>query len=211
MDWEPVQIEVKTVDWKGNALVLKDVPAERNTKTRRLKVDPQGVARAELRDIAESVGLEERDILLFLLLYAKPGVFQRGYLAQKYKLNKMLWYQWKELEKLGLGEAIPHDEFEADLRGPVPKSLWDDLTRLRKKELIRTTGGRRAKTTVVVELTDKGEKVASELWKRIPDPYLMVTSRVKDWLFPLDTESIRKLVHKDYPNMRRKYRHVDQE
>ncbi len=211
MEWKPENIDLKTVDWKGNRKVIRDVPAERNRKTRRLRVDPEAVARAELRDIAESLGVRERDILLFLLLYAKPGAFQRGYISQKYKLNKMLWYQWKELEKIGLGEAIAHDEFEAEVRGPVPKNLWNDLTRLQKEGLIKNSGGRRAKVTVEVELTEEGEEIASKLFSLVPQPYLVVTSRVKDWLFPLDPETIRQKVHSDYPEMRKIYTQPDED
>jgi len=31
------------------------------------------------------------------------GVIQKGYLHHRYRLNKMLFYQWKKLEKEGLG------------------------------------------------------------------------------------------------------------
>lgn len=210
-EWECIPQDIPSVDWKGNPIVISNVPVERNKKTGRIRVFARDVARAELRDKAESLDIEERDVLFFLLLYAKPGPFQRGYLAQKYKLNKMLFYQWKELEKIGLGDAIAHDEFEAAPRGPIPKNLWDDLTRLRKRGLIKVSGGRRAEKTVVCELTEEGEKVAGKLWTSVPDSYLVVTTRVKDWLFPLDPEAIKKRVHRDYPEFQKRYRLLDKE
>ncbi len=210
MEWKPVDVDVGTVDWEGKRKIIRNVPAERDSKSGRLRVDPEAVARAELREIADSLGIHERDVLLFLLLQAKPGPFRRGHISQKYKLNKMLWYQWKELEGIGLGEAVAHDEFIAEPRGPVPKNLWDDLTRLKKQNLIRTTGGRRAKVTVEVDLTEDGEEIAKELWNLVPQPYLVVTSRVKDWLFPLDPETIRARVHRDYPEMKKTYTQPDE-
>ena len=210
MEWKPVDVDVETVDWEGKRKIIRDVPAERDSKSRRLRVDPEAVARAELREIADSLGIFERDVLLFLLLQAKPGPFRRGHISQKYKLNKMLWYQWKELEGIGLGEAVAHDEFVAEPRGPVPESLWNDLTRLRKQGLIRTTGGRRAKVTVEVDLTEDGEEIAKQLWDQVPQPYLVVTSRVKDWLFPLNPKTIQARVHRDYPEMRKTFTEPDE-
>jgi len=211
MTWEPTTIEVKSVDWKGRPIVIRNVPAKRNPKTGKVLVSPVEVARAEARQIAEELGLEERDIPLFLLLHAKPGPFQRGCLCEKYKVNKMLFYIWKELEKEGLGEAFPHDEFQVEKNGPVPKHLFEDLERLEEQSFLTIEGGRREHKAVTVKLSPKGEKVAATLWTRIADPYLVVASRVKDWLFPLNPETIMARVHRKYPEFRKTYMEPDRE
>ena len=50
----------------------------------------------------------------------------------------MLFYQWKELEKAGFGEALVYDEFEPADRGPVPKNIKTDLDALSKNGLVET-------------------------------------------------------------------------
>lgn len=211
VEWAATAINVKSVDWNGKPITIPNVPAEINTKTKKIRVNPDDVARAEFGKIAQDLGIHDRDILLFLLLYAKPGPFQRGYLCQKYKVNKMLFYQWKESEKEGLGDAIPRDEFEVEDRGPVPKNLWKDLKRLKEEGLVKVEGGRKEQKAVTIELTENGAEIAKKLWNRAPDPYLVTTTRVKDWLFPKDPETIKHIVHQDYPEYRRVYRVADKE
>jgi len=211
IEWTETTINIKSVDWKGTPITIPNVPAEKNIKTKKLRVDPKDVARAEFKKISQDFGIVDRDILLFLLLYAKPGPFQRGFLCQKYKVNKMLFYQWKESEKEGLGDAIPRDEFEAENRGPVPKNLWKDLKRLKGEKLIKVEGGRKEQKAVTIELTKKGAQIAKKLWNTVPDPYLVTTTRVKDWLFPKDPEMIKHIVHNDYPEYRKAYRFADKE
>jgi len=210
-EWKNITIAVKSVDWKGHPITIQNVPAQQQTKTKRYIVDPIDVAKAEFTGIAKENGIEDRDIMLFLLLYAKPGPFQRGYLFQKYKINKMLFYQWKELEKEGLGDVIPKDEFEAKDKGPVPKNLWKDLTRLNQAGFLNVSGGKKEKKPVEVELTPKGVEVAEKLWNRIPDPYLGVTSRVKDIFFLMSPMEIMGKVHHEYPEYRKTYRYPDKE
>ncbi len=210
-EWEEEIVDVNSVDWLGDPIVVPNVPAERKAGTKRLRVDPEALARAELIQIGEELGLKPRDIAIFLLSYAKPGPFQRGYLCQKYKLNKMLFYLNKELEKEGLGEALPHDEFVAAKNGPVPRNLSDDLKRLKRDGLMRVEGGEGAKKTLICELTERGDKLASTLWTRVPDPYLAAANRVKDRLFPLDPETIMERVHKDYPEFRETFTEPDEE
>lgn len=204
-------IDVRTVDWRGKAINLRGVPAIKHPKINKVVISIGDLLRAEIREIADRVGIEERDIPLFLLLYAKPGPFQRGFLCQKYKINKMLFYLWKELEKEGLDAALQHDEFKKARRGPVPKNLWNDLKRLHEEGLIKVEGGKKVPKTVEVELTVSGAAIAKDLWDSMPDPYLVVTSRVKDMLFPLEPETIKNKVHKDYPKYRKTYIVADRE
>lgn len=210
-EWEKATIDIDSVDWNGNPTTVHDVLVERHTKTKKIRVDPKAVTRAEFKDIANEVGIQDRDVMLFLLLYAKPGPFQRGYLCQKYKINKMLFYQWKDLEKIGLGDVIPRDDFEAENRGPVPKNLWDDLKRLKEMQLLKVDGDKKEKKTVTAELTDKGVDIARKLWERIADPYLGITTSVKNHLFPMSPEAIKEMVHVEYPEFKSKYKYADKE
>ena len=210
-EWIKASINIDTVDWKGNPITLHDVPALKNKKTKKTKVNTTDVAKAEFTEIAKELKIKDRDIMLFLLLYAKPGPFQRGYLCQKYKLNKMLFYQWKVLEKRGMGEVIPKDDFIAEARGPVPKNLWADLKRLHKSDLVKVEGGEKQKMTVTVELTNNGETIAKELWNKIADPYLATTTVVKEKLFLMAPKAIKDMVHEEYPKYRAKYKYADTE
>jgi len=209
--WESATVEISTVDWKGVTVTLHDVPAKRNIATGKVRVSPTDVAKAEIVQVARELKLEERDVPLFLLLYAKPGPFQRGYLCEKYKMNKMLFYLWKELEREGLGDALPHDEFVADKRGPVPKNLYEDFERLAARGLFQVKGGRGTGKPVTCAFTPEGERLATRLWGRLADPYLVAASRVKDWLFPLNCETIMKRVHREYPHLRKTYTQPDAE
>lgn len=210
-EWENIKTDIESINWRGQPITVRNVPARRNTKTNKLLVNPKDVVRAEFRNMAKELGIEDRDLLLFMMLYAKPGPFKSGYVCQKYKLNKMLFYQWKELEKIGLGDSIPHDEFIADRRGPVPKNLWEDLERLNSNGLMTVDGGKRERKTVIVELTKDGKAIANKIWGDFADPYLKTTMKVKRSLFPLDPETIRQRVHADYREYRREYIEADTE
>jgi len=208
-EWNEITIDVHSVNWQGKPIIIHNVPAQSHTKITRVKVNPDDVVRAEFTEIAKELKINDRDIMLFLLLYAKPGAFQRGYLCQKYKINKMLFYQWKELEKKGFGNCIPRDEFEADSRGPVPKNLWDDLKRLREEGLLKVEGKKNEKKTVTIELTDKGISLAQKLWNCIPDLYSAATTCVKYKLFSMSPEQIKEMVHSDYPQYKKTYKVPD--
>lgn len=210
-NWNDTTIDVKSVDWNGNPIIIRSVPAKQNPETKKIQVDPKDVVISEFSEIAKRNGIQDRDIMLFLLLYAKPGPFQRGHLSQKYKINKMLFYQWKELEKYGLGDVIPKDEFVAKNRGPVPKNLWEDLKRLKERGLLKVDGKRKEKKTVTVELTNEGLKLSKYLWDHIPDPYLGITTSVKNRFFPLNPETIKEIVHKEYPKYKKTYIYADRE
>ena len=75
-EWGDITIDVKSVDWGGNQILIQKVPAKRNPKTRKVLVSPKDVAKAEFDGIAKDLKIQGRDIMLFLLLYAKPGPFQ---------------------------------------------------------------------------------------------------------------------------------------
>lgn len=206
--WIETQIDMKAVDWKGKPIQLKDVKALQHIKTGQVRVYPADVAKAEIRMLAEKQGLEPRDVATLLMLKARPGVFPSGQVLFKYHLNKMLFYQWMEMEKNKIGETFLHDDFEPKRYGPVPKHLWEDLKRLEERELVATelvpwdTG---PKKRLNIELTKAGKVIASELWRKVPNPLREITKKVKEDLFPLNPKTIRKAVHRDYPEFRKSY------
>jgi len=213
--WEETKIDVDTVDWKGNTIHLKNVPAIKNKKTGRICVYPSEVAKAEIRMLAEQYDLEPRDVSLLLTLFAKPGPFKEGYIQYKYQINKMLFYQWKEMQKQGLGDAFPHDEFEAAPRGPVPKNLGDDLKRLEEKGIVSLSYKRWGKgpkeASLITTLTPSGKEIAAKLAGQVPEPLKEVTVEVKKQLFPLDPLTIREKVHREFPEYRKTYVELDRD
>ena len=163
------------------------------------------------RDLAAELGIKPRQVPLILLFHAQPGVFQRGFLVNKYKLNKMLFYQWKMLEKMGLGEGFIHDEFIPEKNGPVPKSLFEDLDDLRDKGLIKLSGGKKERKPVEAVLTLEGEHLATKTWCSVAEPYREISTDVKNMIFPLDPKTVKEKVHAEYPEFRKVYVEEDHE
>lgn len=199
-EWVETVTEIDTVDWRGNPIHLTGVRALKNPKTGNIRVFPYDVAKAEVNAIAQKIGILPRDVASFLILLAKPGAFKEGEILYKYHLQKLLFYLWKELWKNGYGESLPRDEFLAAKNGPVPKHLGEDLIRFEKKGWIKTRyeqwNGHRSKR---IKLTRDGLRLSKELWKTLPDPYKEVAQKVKEKIYPLNPETVRRLVHKEYP------------
>ena len=110
-DWIETTVDVKSIDWKGKPVLLRQVPAVKHVQTGRIRVYPADVAKAEIRLLTRLRDLEPRDASLLLILYAKPGTFKEGEVLFKYHLNKMLFYLWKEMEAQTLGDTFPKDNF----------------------------------------------------------------------------------------------------
>ena len=211
-EWVTIETEVDTYDWKGNPIHLKDVPALRNPKTGKIRIYPYEVAKAELATYAKRDGLEPRDVATLLMLHAKPGVFPGGIQPLRYRLNKSLFYQWKETE-VNLGDALPRDDFVAAERGPMPVHLNSDLERLEKLGLVDLKwvkwGKGELDKSLTIMLTDKGTEIAKSLWNKVPQPFLKVTLKVKERIFPLDAKTIRDRVHREYPEYKSTYTELD--
>lgn len=208
VNWITTKVDMDSIDWKGNPIHLKNVPAVKNSKTGKIRVDPAEVAKAEINQLAQQYCLEPRDVTLLLLLYAKPGNFEEGKIYYQYHVNKSLFYLWKELEKNRIAEAVPIDEFEAADRGPVPKNLEEDLKRLTEKCII-STKWRENRASKITELTPQGMAVAEKLWGQVADPIKASTLKVKEWIFPLTPHTIKERVHRDYPEYKKTYKTDD--
>ena len=205
-EWVETVTEVNTVDWRGNPIHVTGVRALKNPKTGNIRVFPYDVAKAEVKAIAEKIGILPRDVASFLMVLAKPGVFKEGEVLFKYHLQKLLFYLWKELWKNGYGESLPRDDFLAAKNGPVPKHLEEDLRRFEKKGWVKTRyehwNGQRSKRII---LTKDGLQLSKALWGTLPDPYKEVALKVKERIYPLDPETVRYLVHEEYPEYRHSY------
>jgi len=212
-EWIKVQTEVDTYDWKGHPIHLQDVPALKNPKTGKIRIYPYEVARAELAAYAKAHGLEPRDIATLLMLYAKPGPFPGGIQPLRYRLNKSLFYQWKENEKHLLGESLPRDNFVAAPRGPIPENLNGDLDRMKQLGIVDLKfikwGEGELNKSMTIMLTEKGTEIAKSLWNKVPEPFLKVTLKVKERIFPLDSKTIRERVHREYPDYKLTYTELD--
>lgn len=214
--WIPTTTDVEAYDCKGNPIFLENVPALKNEKTGSICVDASEVAKAEFNLISKEHGLEPRDLPLIAMLFAKPGIFKEGEVTCKYNLNKMLFYQWKNMEKeYGLGEAFPHDDFRPAGKGPIPVHLWDDSKRLEKCDLVTLSyykwGKTKSDASLTTKLTSKGRALAEKLWCSLFPEFREVTLKTKEDIFPLDPETVKNRVHKEYPEYASNYTETDRE
>jgi hypothetical protein len=213
--WIPTSTNIDAYDSQGKPMHLEKVPALKNTQTGKICVDASDVARAEFELLAKEYELEPRDLALLLMLHAKPGPFT-GEIYCKYNLNKMLFYQWKNMEKqYGLGEAFPHDSFRPAKKGPIPINLWDDLKRLEKTQLVALSyykwGKTKSDASLTTKLTEKGQGLVEELLKKVPKELQKVTQSTKEQIFPLDPKTVMTKVHTEYPEYASQYTEEDTE
>ena len=195
--------DVETLDSKGRSVVLKHVKALKNTRTGKLGIYPDSLALAEMIQLAAKYDLQPRELPILLFAYAKVGHFKSGILHNRLAFNKSLFYVWKDLEKEGLGDAFPHDHFLPHPAGPVPQHLDQDLKRLSESGLVKVSlkpwGEKESEKAQTTELLPEGLKVAKEIWDDLPQSFRDEILKVKTEIYPLDTETIKKRVHKEYP------------
>lgn len=203
---ENLEIDLRVYDDKGKEFVVHKVPVKKIKNE--VWVKPELVVKARLDEMTERYGIKPRQAMLLLLLEAPLGNFQEGFVFRKYNLNKMLFYQWKELEKIGLAGSFDTYTFKAETRGPVPLELSDDLVELSNKKIIEITGG--TKSTLNVKLSKEGETVAKSLWNEFDKSFQEISKRVKDKIMPLDPEHLKEMVHTEYPEFRLKYTNLDE-
>lgn len=202
---ESVRVDIPTVDSQGNRIVLKGVSVEKEVGTGQLLIDPAVVAEAEAAYLAGKEGVEPREVPILLTLYAKAGYFVQGIIPELSKFHKLLFYQSKRLENLGLASVyVPH-EFRNARGGPVSESLKDDLARLEKAGIVRVDWSEGVESPTVVELTEQGMVLAERLWVSTPEQVREISIDVKEDLFPMTGAAVRDKVHAEYPGNRRVY------
>lgn len=201
-----LEVDLRVFNDKGREFVVHKVPAKKINDE--VWVKPELVVKAKLDEMAEQYNLKPRQSMLLLLLEAPLGNFQEGFVFRKYNLNKMLFYQWKELEKIGLGGAFETYTFKAEKRGPVPMELSDDLEELSNKNFIEMNGGKNS--TLHVKLSKEGATKAKSLWNEFDAPFQEISKLVKDKIMPLDPEHLKEIVHTEYPEFRLRYTELDE-
>lgn len=208
VSWIPTAVDFETVDATGRSLTLHGVPAQSCVVCGNVRVSPDDVLKAEQVDASTRSAISpiEGNILLFLHAPLPYFTKQPGEIRERYRFNKMLFYHWAELDKVGLGHARIHDSFTSAKRGPVPDHIDETCKSLESKGLIDVQwGGKAAKRPFVYQLTAKGREVAEQLWALTPDPVKDSFTRAKFELMTLDRFEIRDKVHREYPQFRKTY------
>jgi hypothetical protein len=204
--WTEVDTSLKTVNWKGEPIHLTGVKALKNSKTGEVRVYPFEVVKAEVRQIAEHLGILPQDVPILLMILAKPGYFKEGEVLYKYHLQKLLFYLSKFIDANGYENTLPINKFKPAKNGPVPEHMDEDLQRLEEKKLIKVRSEKTeyGKSKRII-LTKEGAKIAKELWNVLPDPYKEIAIKVKERIHPLSPERVRHLVHNEYPEYKNTY------
>ena len=208
--WIEIETTIDTVNWRGEPIQIPRVKALKDPKTGEIMVYPSEVAKAEINQIAEELGICPTDVGTLLMILAKPGNFNEGDVFYKYHLQKMMFYMWKSLDLI-YSDSLPLDRFIAAENGPVPEHLDSDLQRFEEKKLIRTRSEKwkdatnKIVTSKRIMLTEEGKRIADELWRRLPDPYKEIALSVKKRIYPLSPDRVRELVHKEFPEYKNSY------
>ena len=211
LDWVPTKVVVESVDWEGREIDLDQVPAEFNKEKNITRVDIDEVIKAEQKFIAKENGLDPRELQVLWLIHADSRFFKSGYIEQKFRFNKMLFYLWKRMDKEGYENAFIHDEFESARAGPVPIHLREFLHDLEKKDIIKVRWAKRPGESLKCQLTKLGEKIAKSIWNKTPTDIKGITRKTKEELFLIDATQLKKKVHKEYPEYKRTYTELDRE
>jgi uncharacterized protein YwgA len=202
-----LEIDLNVYNSRGERTTVKNVTAVKMFGE--TWVRPESVVKSQLNNIAIEHKIKPRQLMFLLLMYAPLGRFQEGYVYRQYNLNKMLFYQWKELEKIGLGETFDRYTFKAEKRGPVPEELPNDIEELSEKGIIKVTGGAGKNATLQATLTKEGEQLGEKVWAEIEGEFREITKQVKDKIMPLDPEHLKEIVHSEYPEYRLLYTELD--
>jgi hypothetical protein len=226
--WTRAKEDIESVDWQGRYITLESVPVEFNQEKKITRVRLDDLIKAEQEYLANEHGLNPRHIHQLLLLYAAfPPFIKRGYIEQKFRFNKMLFYLWKRMEEEGYGDSYIYDKFARGRAGPIPKHLKDDMVKLQEKGIVEISAikdGKKIATgkeaiekcckpdiSIRCELTDLGKKVAKSIWDNTPDDIKKIALDVKKNLFFVDATQLKEKVHKDYPEYKKTYIELDTE
>lgn len=210
-DWVSTKVDVESVDWGGRKIVLKQVPAEFNEKRGLTRIDIDEVIKAEQKFIAKENRLDPRELQILWLLRADSRFFKGGYIEQKFRFNKMLFYLWKRMDKEGYANAFIHDDFESGRAGPIPIHLKEFLKDLENKNIVKVRWAKRPGESLKCELTKLGEKVAQTIWNKTPTDVRNIVKKIKGELFLIDATQLKEKVHKEYPEYKRTYTELDKE
>jgi DNA-binding PadR family transcriptional regulator len=203
--------DIVSVNLKGQEITLKNVPVEINKKRKITHIFFEDLMKAEQEFNAQENNLQPIEIPDILLMYAETQFIKGGYINQKSRFNKMLFYFWKDMEKENLGNSYVFDEFVSCRAGPVPKNLKSSLNDLEKKGVIEAKWSKKPGVSSEFTLTKKGFEIAKSLWENTPDTIKNIIIKVKKDIFLIDATQLKEKVHREYPEYRRTYTELDQE
>jgi DNA-binding PadR family transcriptional regulator len=197
----------------GITVRVHGVEAAKDPKSGAMYFDAVSALRAYYTQAAQKAGFRElRDAAMLSMLAAPIGGMEVPWVLRRYSLNKMLFYQWKRAEAEGLGDAFPHDTFEAERKGPVPTNIDADLDRLEHAGLItvkRHDPASAKHQPWIIELTPTGRESARRFFDLAETWFRRTTITTKKEILPLDPAKLRARVHSEYREFRRKYVEVD--
>lgn len=210
-EWVDIKKDVDSIDWKGRHIRLTGVPAQFNPKRKATRIFIDDVLKAENEYIAKENTLDPRQINQLMLLFAESSFFKGGYMKQTFRFNKMLFMFWQDMMKKGYENYFTHDEFGSARAGPVPKNFKPLMKDLEKKGLVKVKWSHRHGISSEFNLTDKGQKVAKNIWNSIPDDIKLLILKVKQDLFLVDATELKDIIHEKYPEYKRTYVDLDKE
>lgn len=210
-EWIDTKKNIDSIDWKGRQIKLIGVPAQFNPKRKATRIFIDDMLRAENEYIAKENTLDPRQINQLVLLFAPSECYKSGYVKQTFRFNKMLFMFWQDMMKKGYENYFTHDEFGSARAGPVPKNFKPLMRDLEQKGLVKVKWSHRHGISSEFNLTDKGEKVAKDIWSSTPDDIKLLIIRTKEKLFLVDATQLKDIIHEKYPEYKRDYTELDEE
>lgn len=219
-----VKEDIEGVDLKGQSILLRNLQIEVDSQRGVRRVKLEDLVAAEQSALAEREEIKPQQITELLFLYAKPSFDKGGYVYQKYRFNKGIFYLKERLLGANLASSLVFGPIAAGRAGPIPTYLSADLVELYNKGLVNLLAikdkkkvgegpdllsARKSDASIRCELTEKGERVAKSLWENSPEDVKHVVLEVKEELFLISAEDLKKKVHRDYPIYKKTYIELD--
>ena len=223
---------VRTKDNSNKVVVLEEIPIYIDKEKENKVITLADVIKANQKRIAKKFGISVYNIFELALLYA--DVKQRSkVINQKFRFNKMLFYIWKEIEKVYGENSIIFDKMWVGQEGPIPANLLSDLIQFQNNEIAqiflieegkkiadskknweeikKTKKEEGIRVSLACGLTRKGEELSKKIWTELDPEIREITLKVKENLYFMKTKEIKNLVHKEYPEYRKFYTREDKE
>lgn len=223
---------VRTKDNRNENVVLEDIPLYIDKENENMVINLADVVKANQKRIAKKFGISVYNIFELALLYA--DVKQRSkVIKQKYRFNKMLFYIWKELEKIYGENSIIFDEMWVAPEGPIPANLMNDLiqfqtndvvevflieegkkiaeSKKKREEIKKSKKDEGIRVSIACGLTNKGEELSKAIWSELDSEMREIILKMKERFYFMKTGKIKKTVHKEYPEYRKFYTKEDKE
>jgi len=216
---------VETKDGQNNKIIIENIPLYIDEDSGEELVTLGDVIRANQQRIAEKYNKSVFNIYELALIYA--DVKQRyNAIRRKFLFNKMLFYIGKKLEEEYGENTLIFDEMGAARAGPIPIHLGEDIKQLKEEGLIeiyivkdgkKIFGSKenwedyKSQGSIECMLKKKGKKLARSIWRDLDPEMREIIVSVKEDLFYMDTETLKKKVHREYPEYKMNYTENDNE